>query len=486
VIGEQVASIPRATASGATPSTWRLVFVRELTDLWVGGKAPILLLLYGLMLGLETFVMASNSELSIMPPKEMVYETLKTAIAVGIFIGLIIAADTVSGDRERGTLEAMLLTPTSRPQILAGKFLAALSPWPVALLITIPYLWILSQGDPIFEGAVVAGVLLGTVMALGYTALGLVVSFWSSSNKTSYFVSLALYVLFLVPAQLPGHAQEGQMGQLLQWINPMAATSHFLSKVLVNNRTVAEFWTWLLAPTVFAAALMGLLFFYFGPALRLEAGRPSRILAFFGRGMVVLALLCLPLLVAAPALAQTAPGKPAPATVPAADPGLRVAIDLAHKTVNAGDTFYFKTTITNTGAQATAPLIVAMNVINLVGTGSPVDPEDWSPQRTQPIQTLAPGQSVELSWQINSILEGDYMIYMVAIPTPGSQEATTYPASSPGIHLTVMPFTRLNPLGVLPIVVGGPVILLLAVMYLFWLRRRRIDTGQPQESLDPA
>src|SRR5687767_11122830 len=98
--------------AAATPSVaWWVVFKREFTDLWIGGRALMLLLIYSMLLGVTTYVLASNSELSLIPPKEMVYETLKTAIAAGLFMGLIIGADTLSGERERGTLEALLLTP---------------------------------------------------------------------------------------------------------------------------------------------------------------------------------------------------------------------------------------------------------------------------------------------------------------------------------------------------------------------------------------
>ena len=138
------------------------------------------------------------------------------------------------------------LTPTSRRQIVVGKFLAAVSPWPATLAVTIPYLSVLSQGDEVFRQAVLWGALLGSVLAPAYTAVGMLVSYWCNSNKTSLFVSLGIYVLFLIPAQLPGRAQTGAMGQLLQKVNPMAATTHFLSKTLVNNRTVGEFWTWLI------------------------------------------------------------------------------------------------------------------------------------------------------------------------------------------------------------------------------------------------
>src|SRR5687767_11159551 len=104
--------------------TWWLVLMRELSELWLGGKAPVLLLIFSVLLGIMTWVMASNSELSLIPPQEMTYETLKAAIAVGLFISMIIGADSISGERERATLEGLLLTPTSRRQIVIGKFLA--------------------------------------------------------------------------------------------------------------------------------------------------------------------------------------------------------------------------------------------------------------------------------------------------------------------------------------------------------------------------
>ena len=78
---------------------------------------------------------------------------------------------------------------------------------------------------------------------------------------------------------------------------------------------------------------------------------------------------------------------------------------------------------------------------------------------------------------MNAILDGDYMIYTVAIPQPGGQEATTHPVASPGIHLTVTPFTRLNPGGVLPFAIGGPVLVLLGLLYVYRRRRRGIDEG---------
>jgi hypothetical protein len=118
-----------------------------------------------------------------------------------------------------------------------------------------------------------------------------------------------------------------------------------------------------------------------------------------------------------------------------------------------------------------------MNIINLDAAGDIVDPEDWSPQRTQYIETLAPGESATLSWRVNAILEGDYLVYMVVISQPADEKSTTHPVASPAIHLTVTPFTKLNPGGVLPYAVGGPIVLLLGMSLLHRHRRRQIDTG---------
>ena len=90
---------------------------------------------------------------------------------------------------------------------------------------------------------------------------------------------------------------------------------------------------------------------------------------------------------------------------------------------------------------------------------------------------LGPGQSASLDWRVNAILDGDYMVYMVAIPAPGSPEATSQPVASSGIHLTVTPYTKLNPGGVLPYAIGGPVLLVVVIFFVYRHRRKQIDAG---------
>jgi hypothetical protein len=259
----------------------------------------------------------------------------------------------------------------------------------------------------------------------------------------------------------------------------MQAPDFFLEKILVNNRTLAELWTWIIVPAAFAGVSIVLLFVHAGPGMRLTAGRLGRERMGKKATAVATAMVAAVMALApVPTMALQAPqeegamGMQAEPAVP-----LSLGIDMETVTVRAGESVFYETTVTNHRSQPSAPLILAMNIINLDASGDIVDPEDWSPQRTQYQGGLAPGASASHSWRVNAILEGDFMIYTVAIPQPSGQDATTHPAASPGIHLTVTPFTRLNPGGVLPFAIGGPVVVLLGLLYVYRRRRRDIDDG---------
>ncbi len=266
VLGEQ-ANEP----ASLTFNAWWLMFVRELADLWLGGKALYLILAYSVFLGFQAYSQVKTSETSLIPPKEMVFATLQIVFYIGSLIGLIIGADSISGERERGTLEALLLTPISRRQIILGKFLAGISPWPIALLIAIPFLKMLSQGDPVFGRSLLLGGILGTLLAIGFTSLGMLVSYWSNSNKASFFISLGIYLLIMLPTSWPGRSVHGYVGKFFQRMNPIEGTNEILEKVLVNNRSLAQYEVWMRTPEIFAAVTVGILLLYAAARLRIDA-----------------------------------------------------------------------------------------------------------------------------------------------------------------------------------------------------------------------
>ena len=268
---ESDAAVPPVRAG--TP-VWWLVCKRELVELWLGGRVPVLLILFSALMSVTAVMQQIESGVSTIPPAELVFMLAQSVITFGLLIGLIVGADSISGERERGTLETLLLAPSSRRQIVLGKFLAAMSPWPVAFVISIPYLVVLAQGDDVLLPALSLTAIAGTLLALAFAALGVLVSIWSNSNPVSLFVSLLIYVLFLIPTLWSGFAQKGDLGYLIQKLNPMQGASAFLEKVLVNNRSMEEVMSYFLVTILSAVVVPVVLFVYAAPRLRLEGSAP--------------------------------------------------------------------------------------------------------------------------------------------------------------------------------------------------------------------
>jgi len=481
---------PGAGPAPARPRVpaWWIIARRELIELWLGGRLLALLVLFSVLMSVTAVLREIESAASLIPPVEMIFLTLLSTISFGMLIGVVAGADSISGERERATLEPLLLTPVGRRQIILGKFIAAISPWPVALGLSVPYAIVMSGGDEALVPGFAWTALLGSLLAIAFTGFGLLVSIWSSSNRTSLFVALLAYLLFLIPTQFPGEAQKGNLGYLVQQFNPMQASSGFIEKHIVNNRDPVELSAYLVSQPVAAIIVLLALFRYVAPRLRLEGEtlrvrRPPRPLgrAVGPAGAALLLLAFAGVVLPFTTAAADFHGGGSHATARPGDtvtPAIAVTADLEYAVVNNGDSVEFATQVTNLGESDSPPLVIAMNVINLGLGGDPVDPEDWSPERTQAVGVLRPGDTAEQDWTVEAILDGDYMVYMTVVAAPDGAETTTQPVASPGVHITVRGVTRTNPGGVLPVAIGIPVMLGIATILLrrWWNRDRRPST----------
>src|SRR5215211_1832141 len=113
-----VESIVESKSPRQVTPGWVVVTLRELSALWQGGRMLVLLIPFSVVLSFMSYLLATNNELNLVPPKEMVLLVLQVTLGVSILICLIIGANAVSGMRENGTLESILVTPVSRRQII--------------------------------------------------------------------------------------------------------------------------------------------------------------------------------------------------------------------------------------------------------------------------------------------------------------------------------------------------------------------------------
>jgi ABC-2 type transport system permease protein len=231
----------------STPG-WLVVLEQELRDLWLGGRGLVLGFAFSVLLGVMGYLVASNRALNFLEQRESVNLTLQVAIAVGALLTLLVAADAVSGERERGTLESLLSAPVSQRQVAVGKLVAALSLWLVAFAVTLPYVWYLGRGVGVVGDALATGILVGTLLAAFLASLGLLISIFAGSNRVSLSVSLFVLLALFAPTQLPISATKGHVGDVLLRVNPLTAGEHYVGKILVDGHPWSEDVSWLASP----------------------------------------------------------------------------------------------------------------------------------------------------------------------------------------------------------------------------------------------
>jgi hypothetical protein len=147
--------------------------------------------------------------------------------------------------------------------------------------------------------------------------------------------------------------------------------------------------------------------------------------------------------------------------------GLTVTVDRARIATRLGDSFEFRSTITNRGPTAASGLIAHLNVVSLRGDVY-VDPEDWSPERTQYLGPIPPGRSRAITWRMRAVNAGRLGVYVAVLR--GSPAAGP-PTTGPTIDLAVAQRETLDSGGILPLALGIPALLGLLTVG-FRLRRR--------------
>lgn len=269
-------SITRRSAAAPRPRrAWAVVARQELRDLWIGGRGLPLALAFSVLLSLVAYLAASNQSLNFLEVHEAVNLVLQVGVAVGAILTLLTAADAISGERERGTLEILLLTPAPRQNFILGKLLAALSVWVILLAISVPYLWFLGRNVGAVGDALGAGATVGTLVAVSLAALGIVISSLAATNRLSLSISLFVLLALFAPTQFPTGAQSGWFGDLLLRVNPVSAALHWMGKVVVDGHSWSQDADWLISPVAAAVLLTAIALLAAPRWIRLRGGSPG-------------------------------------------------------------------------------------------------------------------------------------------------------------------------------------------------------------------
>jgi ABC-2 type transport system permease protein len=252
-------------------SRWSVVAEQECRDLWVGGRGPVLMFGYGVLLSAISYLAATNRGLNFLEQREAVNLVLQVVVTVGVLVTLLVSADAISGERERGTLESLLLTPVGRRAIVTGKLAGAMSLWLGCVVVSVPYLWVIGRSVSAVRPAVLMVVAVGTLVAAALAGLGLLISALSGSNKVSLAVSLFVLLALFAPTQLPGMAKSW-IGELLIRVNPLGSAMEYISRVMLSRHDWKQELDYLIAPAVALVLVVAVLVAAGNRLVRLTGG----------------------------------------------------------------------------------------------------------------------------------------------------------------------------------------------------------------------
>jgi hypothetical protein len=165
--------------------------------------------------------------------------------------------------------------------------------------------------------------------------------------------------------------------------------------------------------------------------------------------------------------------RPVVQTTPREAPPVAIAVQRREITVSVGEAFDLPSVVTNESADPVRGLIAHLDILS-TDPQRYVDPEDWCTERTVFLDTLGPGESVGHAWPMRAVDSGPLLVWVTV-----SQASADGTALSPPVRLTVGEHIDVNAGGVLPLVVGVPLVLVCSSAALAWRRRRQGATRLP-------
>jgi hypothetical protein len=226
---------------------------KESGELLLSKHGLLWLLVISLVLSGFTLLLISNTELGLLDNAQVVYDMVGLAISLGALLTLVVGADAIGGEHERGSLVPLLLAPLPASALLLGKLGGQLIAWAAMLGIALPYLWAVGSTGQNLAAGMACLIVLGTPVVLTFGCLGVALGSRLLSARSALTIGLVLLILTASPTIIgPGLRRTG-IGVAFDCVNPFSLVLNAVDGVVIDSEP-------LFAQTVpFAVALAWML-----------------------------------------------------------------------------------------------------------------------------------------------------------------------------------------------------------------------------------
>jgi len=212
------------------------IMQKEIRESILTPKGFLWYILTSVILSVMSYLFLTNNELSLLDQGQMLYMIMNFITALGVLMGLVFGADAFAGEIERGTLEALFLSPVNKVEIATGKIGAALTNWGIIFAISLPYLFVVGKGGQNLLIGIVYLAFLGTFLAITFSAFSMGLSARIKSMKNSLIISFFIFLLAGAPIFLSAAQRRTWFGRILDLINPFADVINTFDSVVIDSQ----------------------------------------------------------------------------------------------------------------------------------------------------------------------------------------------------------------------------------------------------------
>lgn len=214
------------------------IFKKEVKETLFAMEGIIWFVVVAVLFSVLCLAIVSVKELSLMAQTEIIMTFAKLALGVGVCISVILASVSFSHERETDTLEALLLTPITKFQLVVGKLS---STWVMALgvyLIAIPYLGALAYRTGATITAIALLFIMGLIATIAFSMIAFGISILLGNSKNAIITSIIVIVLTAIPSFLSTTTKKAGFAMILNKISPVSNTFNFMKEIIINKQGV--------------------------------------------------------------------------------------------------------------------------------------------------------------------------------------------------------------------------------------------------------
>lgn len=154
-----------------------------------------------------------------------------------IFAAPVLTMKLIAGEEQDGTIEFLLTSPVTIPQLVLGKYLASLALFVVIIIMTFIFPGILLTISSPDRGVIAASYLGFLLLAASYLAIGIMCSSFTNSQIIASISGFGILLLFWMVGWLSGNIS-GPLGQFAKALSISEHYGDFLRGIIDTTHLV--------------------------------------------------------------------------------------------------------------------------------------------------------------------------------------------------------------------------------------------------------